>query len=348
MARQKAKKSSEADDSVQILEEDHNVGVRTSPRKRKPLSRAVNIQPVKEENPKPKRTKRKDKQNGRATSPPPPPPPAKKLPVPSEDTAAMIKSFRESSRSLSGTPETTFKKPNRTITAEEILRAGTDDLVALVNSLVNTSHDDATQKYINTCKLQMANDAKLIAQLQSELEKKLQSVDTLTFQLQRYQSHLHPATPQKRKTSDMYQLPIRNGTSSSSLMIHQDELAQELKTIGITLDMLELLTGVRIINYEEDLGKYYFDVKQSSTNSDNDNEAITVDYRLVIKKQFEESADVNYVPVFLTDSSSDNHDTERLIAHLPDYLRDNLIFPYNTLSQFYAKMNKALNKAAKS
>ena len=37
-----------------------------------------------------------------------------------------------------------------------------------------------------------------------------------------------------------------------------------------------------------------------------------------------------------------------LLDLLPDYFCDNLTFPYNTLSQFYTKMNRALNKGAKS
>lgn len=342
MARPKTKKkAADADDSVQIVDQEVP-NVRTSPRKRKPLTKVADSDPVKTENLKVRKTRR----TKRSASPQPTLVQrsiSRASSTGSDDnTLALLKSFRESSKAHS--PEAEIPKTTTNIKAEDILRAGNDDILKFINTLVNTSQHEAIEKYKQTCKLQMANDAKLISQLQAELETKQKSIDTLAFQLQRYQNF--PATPQKRQTAELYQLPIRNGSSSSSLMIHHDELAQELKTIGITLDMLELLTGVRIINYEEDREKFYFDVKQSSTNTDNDNEAITVEYRLVIKKDFEESADVNYVPVFL--SEADNESTERLISHLPDYLRDNLIFPYNTLSQFYAKMNKALNKARKS
>lgn len=153
------------------------------------------------------------------------------------------------------------------------------------------------------------------------------------------------ATPQKRVTGELYKLPIRSN-SASTLMISLDDLAQEMKTIGVTLDMLELLTGVRIVNYEEDKEKFHFDVKQSSTNSEDDSSTITVEYKLVIKKQFELSADVNYIPTFLKKVPSSVKN--RLIENLPDYLQGSLVFPYNTLSQFYAKMNRALNKSTKS
>lgn len=129
-------------------------------------------------------------------------------------------------------------------------------------------------------------------------------------------------------------------------MLQQEDLANELKTIGITLDMQELLTGVRITNYEDDRDKFYFDVKQTSTNIDNDVDAVSVMYRLVIKKKFEQTAEVTYIPSFLREAKND--DARRVSVHLPDYLKDNLIFPYNTLLQFYAKMSKALNKSAKA
>lgn len=284
--------------------------------------------------------------------------PAKKVEEASEMESTQLISARKKEpkglKKLNLEPAKALKileEPDNISTTEQeiILAESTGRLVTLINSLVSTLNDEIFDRYRQTSRLQMENDARLIAKLRDELNRKLQSIDALLAQISRLQSDLDAdmsvvtassSTPQK-PTRPVFESPIRK--QSSSLLIHQDELELELKTIGITLDMLELLTGVRIINYEEDTEKFYFDVKQASTNDDS--HGVAVEYRLVIKKKFEQAADVNYVPVFLNDKDAN---VEKLVKHLPDYLRDNLIFPYNTLLQFYAKMSKALNKSSKS
>lgn len=240
------------------------------------------------------------------------------------------------------------------ITENDILSA--DDLqslMKLINSLVTTQQDVIFEKYRQTSRVQMNHDSQVISSLREELRKKQTTIDTLQAQLltdrvrdaDTTANSIPSSTPKKPGAPELYESPIRK-KSSSSLMIHQEDLANELKTIGLTLDMQELLTGVRITNYEEDRDKFYFDVKQTSTNIDNDSEAVSVVYGLVIKKKFEQTAEVTYVPSFLQGEKSD--DARKVSGHLPEYLKDNLIFPYNTLLQFYAKMSKALNKSAKA
>lgn len=254
----------------------------------------------------------------------------------------------------------TPKETSEVVTEADILAADTlAKVVAFVNLLVGTQQQ-LFDRYKHTARLQMDADARLIAELRRELENKQTSVDALLALLQRVQddadarrpASMASSTPQRgRAAAEMYELPIRGRNAS---LLQQHELAGELKTIGVTLDMLELLTGVRIISYEEDRAKFYFDVKQLSTTSDNDTDAVNVVYRLVIKRKFEQTAEVTYVPTFLhnlelaDDSSDSAHaDARAVAACLPEYLKDNLIFPYNTLLQFYAKMSKALNKGAK-
>lgn len=242
---------------------------------------------------------------------------------------------------------------SKTVTEAEILLASdSTQLVKLINSLVNTQQDEIFEKYKQTTKLQSSHDKETIASLREDLAKKLELIETLQAQLLENGEgndtttfSVPSSTPRRAAKPEMYQSPIRKQSSSSS-MIHQEDLANELKTIGITLDMQELLTGVRIINYEEDRDKFYFDVKQTSTNIDNDSDAVSVIYRLVIKKKFEQTAEVTYVPSFLQEEQ--NEDAKKVAVQLPEYFKDNLIFPYNTLLQFYAKMSKAINKAAKS
>lgn len=246
------------------------------------------------------------------------------------------------------------------VTEADILAADTlAKVVAFVNQLVG-SQQQLFDRYKHTARLQMDADARLIAELRRELENKQTSIDALLALLQRVQddadgrrvASVASSTPQRgRGAPEMYELPIRGRNAS---LLSQHELAGELKTIGVTLDMLELLTGVRIISYEEDRAKFYFDVKQLSTTSDNDTDAVSVVYRLVIKRKFELTAEVTYVPSFLqkldaADDSDDGAtaDARAVAACLPEYLKDNLIFPYNTLLQFYAKMSKALNRSAK-
>lgn len=257
-------------------------------------------------------------------------------------------------------------RPLEKITEKDILSADSPaKLALLVSSLVSTQQDSIFERYRQTTRLQQSNDAKLISELRSELSAKQKTIEGLIVQIQNFQesgdvSVLSSApavssTPQKGRRVEMYESPIRK-RSESSLMIRQDDLANELKTIGITLDMLELLTGVRIINYEEDLDRFYFDVKQTSTNMEDEAAAVSVEYKLVIKRKFEQTAEVTYVPVFLrTDKKSKGAELDRrsdnankVAKHLPEYLQDNLIFPYNTLLQFYTKMSKALNKSTKT
>lgn len=261
-----------------------------------------------------------------------------------------------------GVQETsTFDKSHR-ITEADILAADTlAKVVHFVNLLVG-SQKQIFESYKRTARLQMENDSRLISQLRHELENKQKSIDSLLALLRRLEdasttglsSSVVSSTPQRGRMPELYELPIRRRNASA--MVHQEDLANELKTIGVTLDMLELLTGVRIISYEEDRVKFYFDVKQLSTNSDSDNDAISVTYRLVIKRKFENTAEVTYVPTFfqkmdeLPASEEEeimNSHARVLAPHLPEYLKDSLIFPYNTLLQFYAKMSKALNKATK-
>lgn len=271
-----------------------------------------------------------------------------KFPSPTPESANEISTHSASDKSgsvaVSGTA---------TVTENDILAATTPQaLMQLINGLVNTQQDAIFDKYRQTSRLQMSHDSLLISSLREEIGRKQATIDALQAQLLESGGaegdlssiSVVSSTPRKQRTRELYQSPIRQ--KSSSLMLQQEDLANELKTIGITLDMQELLTGVRITNYEDDRDKFYFDVKQTSTNIDNDADAVSVTYRLVIKKKFEQTAEVTYIPSFLQGDKSEH--ARRVSAHLPDYLKDNLIFPYNTLLQFYAKMSKALNKSAKT
>lgn len=338
----RAKSQPDPDDSLEVVSEGSSL--RKSPRRKNPTEKVA--KPAKKETkkapPKKRGPKKKKDEYGL-----PPVLPAKTAPEPVEfpKLLSRVPSLNHPS-SASATPAPRGKLTEKDI----VLATNSNDLLGYINTLVGSEADAHLNEYKRTAQLQMENDASLIRQLKADLQRKQDLIDTLTKQVLRLQdngavSHDAHATPQKRLGGELYQLPIRT-SSASTLMISLEDLALEMKTIGVTLDMLELLTGVRIVNYEEDKEKFHFDVKQSSTNGEDDPSTITVEYKLVIKKQFEQSADVNYVPTFLKQVPSSMK--KRLKQNLPDYLQDSLVFPYNTLSQFYAKMNRALNKSAKS
>lgn len=248
------------------------------------------------------------------------------------------------------------------VTEKDILAAqNSNDLMKIIESLTNTNQDELFNRYKEKTEVQLQQNSLLINELQEELQNKQEIIDSL---LQQKPGDVALETPMKAKNKpqNMYVSPIRKKKTSNLEpgVIHHDQLSKELETIGITLDMLELLTGVRIINYEEDESKFHFDVKQTSTNGDNTE--LSIEYRLIIAKEFTSTAEINYVPTFLkdiNDSYSDDIDVDDdssdpksnpklLMQLLPDYFCDSLTFPYNTLSQFYTKMNRALNKGAKS
>lgn len=244
------------------------------------------------------------------------------------------------------------------ISEEDILTASSgNDLIGIIHQLTNTKQDELFRAYKKEAEKKLEQCKSTIKDLEKELERKQEIIDKSA----NISSDAFLETPLKnKKNSTMYISPIRKRKSSEqgSSLISQDQLSKELETIGITLDMLELLTGLRIVNFEEDKSKLHFDVKQTST-SGGDSE-ISVEYRLVIGKNFTSTAEINYIPSFLEalDEASDEsinmsddgtRSNARILTKvLPDYLCDSLTFPYNTLSQFYSKMNRALNKASKS
>ena len=274
------------------------------------------------------------------------------------------------SESLTSTPvpsATTILSTNKStnITEQDILSAqNNNDLMKIIHTLTNTKQDEIFTNYKKKSEVQLQQKNQLINDMQQELNNKQKIIDKL---LEEKPDNGLLQTPMKKARSElqnMYVSPIRRKKTAKQEqeVINQDQLSKELETIGITLDRLELLTGLRIINYEEDDAKFHFDLKQTSTNGSGTE--LTIDYRLIISKEFTSTAEINYVPTFLNelednDSESDEIDVDdetmdskrnakMLLDLLPDYFCDNLTFPYNTLSQFYTKMNRALNKGAKS
>ncbi|CAH2353193.1 hypothetical protein CLIB1423_09S04874 [[Candida] railenensis] len=264
-------------------------------------------------------------------------------------------------------PSAALVSSKTVITEKDIFNASssTQELVSLINTLTSTSQDKLFDDYRAKTQMQLDESYRIIEELNQEIAAKNEIIERLKVSSSKSALNLDQ-TPSKQPQSsqNLYKSPIRRKkTTDVADLITQDQLSKELDTIGITLDMLELLTGLRITNYEEDDNKFYFDISQSSTAESSDEKkkkngasappapasgnSLTIVYRLVIAKEFDSTAEINYVPTFLKEGSDDDH-IERLKDILPEYFCDNLSFPYNTLSQFYTKINRALNKGVKA
>lgn len=242
----------------------------------------------------------------------------------------------------------TDKQVNDSIITEKIITSisTNQQLVELINSLVNTKQDEIFSEYKSEVKNQLESDHELILSLQKELEVKQALIDKLE------NNSTSRINLSYQSPDAIFESPIRKRSQSS--FINLDQLSKELENVGFSLDMMELLTGLRIMNYQEDKSKHYFDVKQTS-------KGVFINYQLVISKNIDKSEDIQYEPTFMEVLSDDFHqdpndsisevdlvrNAKRLKKMLPDYLCENLSFPSDTLVQFYNKMSRALNKMTK-
>lgn len=327
--------------------------IRKSPRKRKANASIEIIEAPAKKGPTKKRTK-----STKAPTSDPPSPKVDVLASLRTDTPSKIKVL---STALSQ------KTPSSAVLEADILTAkSTGKLADYLSRLLTSDLENDFKEYRNVAHRLEEVSNEIISLLRLQLETKQETIDVLAQQLLELQNALAEQqdgsnsapslTPQRGRKAELYQSPIRKQKTGAA-MIPPDELAEELKTISFTLDMMELLTGVRIINYEDDKEKFYFDVKHTSTASEPNVDPISIEYRLVIRRKFEQTAEVTYIPVFLNDLSkrakdaeqeAKNHDARKVKPHLPEYLLDNLKFPYDTLLQFYTKVGKALSKSSKA
>lgn len=267
----------------------------------------------------------------------------KKYPPTPKHSSRPSSRQKESSKKTA-TQVTPKKKGILSISEDDIIKAtDTKSLMTFINSLIGGQQDEIFEEYKKTNDVMITEHSELVESLYDKVESQQKTIDLL---LEENRQLKGGATGNEDRSSKgpVFESPIRKNRSNDVELLNESQLAQELKTIGIILDMLELLTGLRIINYEEDKSKLYFDIKQIGTIDKG--ASLTINYRLIISKKFDTSGEVNYEPTFLQDE--DNEETnEKLLSVLPEYFCDNLSFPYNTLCQFYTKMNKALNKINK-
>lgn len=357
----------------------------------RPTSKSSNNGKAKhKESPERKKSKgSKDKSNDEKKSKSTP-----KKNVPIKKTTPIKRKISSSNKQNS---PNTKKLKYETISEEDIIESNnTKNLINFINQLTGNKQEELFKEYKQMNEKSNLNNSELIDSLYDKVEVQQNTIYDLLQEVKELRKGQRQKndeddeddeedttimeTPLKRientdlsinSTQLTYESPIRKKRDTKNNkqftnepeVINENQLHQELKTIGIIIDMIELLTGLRIINYEEDKTKFYFDVKQVSTsNNDNGINSISIEYKLVILKRFEIEAEVNYIPTFLNDLNDEEEDeddeddddknfrksnSETLMEILPNYFCDNLSFPYNTLAQFYTKMNKALNKGVK-
>lgn len=232
------------------------------------------------------------------------------------------------------------------LSEEDILSAqSNEDLIHIIKRLTSSSQDEIFSKYKEKMAQMIRQHERQMQEMRDELKNKQQVIDYLVKQ-KGGQSADREGFDRKTYVSPLRQ---KHDAGAEQLM-NLELLSREMDNIGTTLDMLELLTGLRIINFKEDEFSFHFDVKQSSTTGNSDE--LSIEYQLVIAKEVKATAEINYIPTFLetmsneraSSSGSSESDLKLLVDSLPDYFCDNLTFPYNSLSLFYAKMNRSLNK----
>ncbi|CAH6718953.1 hypothetical protein CLIB1444_01S18184 [[Candida] jaroonii] len=227
------------------------------------------------------------------------------------------------------TPIKVRKRRNR-ITETEILKSSNEELIDIINDLTNTHQDEIFQQYKTTNEQRVASLEQQIDDLKTQLQQKDDLIDSLR------DNNVLPSSRPNSTSDNLYISPIRKNKKVQDEVIHEDEVQKEFTTIGIVIEMFELLTSIKITDCSEDDDKLYFDILQSSISDKY--EKLTIEYRIIIMKKLTVS-EVEYIPLFMT-----HENNEKIIEILPDYLCDKLTFPHHSLSQFCSKITRALNR----
>lgn len=121
-----------------------------------------------------------------------------------------------------------------------------------------------------------------------------------------------------------------------------DQAVGEMDLFTTKQEMIELLTGVSCVSYDENKTSITFRMRHLGEES-------TLFYELIIGKS--SLGELIYRPEFdqpaewKPEDGDWHHNVNVLKQVLPEYLTDNLTFPSNTLRNFYAKVSKSLSKS---
>ena len=94
------------------------------------------------------------------------------------------------------------------------------------------------------------------------------------------------------------------------------------------------IDGVKVINFENTSDEYIFDIKQSSSVK----LGLTMHYQLVLASAQPGNQLHSDVLDALEGEEVEDYENAKILQKiLPDYLCENLSFPFDTLAQFYGK-----------
>ncbi|ODV94250.1 hypothetical protein PACTADRAFT_51123 [Pachysolen tannophilus NRRL Y-2460] len=207
-----------------------------------------------------------------------------------------------------------------------------------LKGLLNLMQDLTSQQKID----QLFNDYK--NQVEETLAKADNLIESLTRQVTDLQRQLKTQNGSIQSSG-----PSKNEDLELILQLKQEN-AQQNSQVRVIFDFIELLTNLTCLDFLENEEQLIFIMKQSDTES-----TIHINYKLIINRL--KNKDINeiiYIPLVSgdynpeIDEEEDEEDFKENLAKLhkvlPEYLLDNLTFPYSNLSNFYAKINRSLNK----
>ena len=193
-------------------------------------------------------------------------------------------------------------------------------LVSILNNLVGKTQSELFSHYKKTSKQRISTLENEIQKLKDQLSAKQNTIDTLFHR------------------------------------IHLAKMKHKLHVLA-SVDMLQLLTGVRFVKFRQDEHQYYLDAKQTSTENGVDvSNPAAVLYRIVIPIDYEVTDDVLYIPLFIHSLDAKATEEEQKIRKelatevselIPEVMCQNMRIPFTKLLQVYDRMALALRKTGK-
>ncbi|ANZ74794.1 BA75_01074T0 [Komagataella pastoris] len=201
--------------------------------------------------------------------------------------------------------------------------------VRQLNEILNDLTTDKTEEIFNTYKL-MA---------EQRMRKSDNLVQSLTQQIKDLNNQLEEGPFALQQLEDENE-KLRRELQSLKNQSFDDSSNEQLANIQVIFDMFELMTGISCTDFEETNEQIVFTIRQSSIDS------TFLMYKLSINKNTSRHiGEIEYHPIFNEELQPD---FELVKSRLPDYLKDDLTFPYNTLRNFFSKVSRSLSMSKKT
>ncbi|OWB63413.1 hypothetical protein B5S29_g4391 [[Candida] boidinii] len=241
----------------------------------------------------------------------------------------MSSPLRKSDSSSSTT--TTFLPSDSTLN-QLFQKKDLKNLTNILTELTNTKSERMLIEFKKTAEKRFNTSDKLI----SNLTKEITYLKTqLNNQKRDKTNELNEINKLKLENESLIKkIELLN---SESLNLNNENLIKEKNLNNTKFEIIELLTGLICIEFNENQENLSFKLKQTG-------DSCILYYQLLISKNG--SSDIVYIPDIdnIKDIEDSLKNKENLKTYLPDYLLDNLTFPANTLNNFFNKLSRSLNK----